>query len=233
VRLAAWVAAEEVPFAMEAVRGTPADRKGGHLARRDGQVVLRETAQVPEGDTSFTDVDRWRYYNTNNLWIDLQALRELQAQDPAAPVLPLIVNRKTVDPRDKASTPVIQLETAMGAAVGSIPGARAVQVPRSRFAPVKTTNDLLVVWSDAYELTPEGRMEPTFDGPGPVVTLDDDHFKLVPDFEARFPAGAPSLRRCDRLEVEGDVTFGAGVVVEGDVRVVGPCKIDDGRVLTG
>ena len=233
VRLATWLADQEVPFAMEAVRGTPADRKGGHLALRDGQVVLRETAQVPDGDDSFTDVDRWRYYNTNNLWIDLQALKELQAADPAAPELPLIVNRKTVDPRDKSSTPVIQLETAMGAAVGSIAGARAVEVPRSRFAPVKTTNDLLVVRSDAYELTADGRMRPTFDGPGPVVTLDDDHYKLVPDFDERFPAGAPSLRRCDRLEVEGDVRFGAGVVCEGHVRVPGPRQVPDGEVLRG
>jgi UTP--glucose-1-phosphate uridylyltransferase len=233
VRIAAWVADEGVPFAMEAVRGTAADRKGGHLALRDGQVVLRETAQVPEGDTSFGEVDRWRYYNTNNLWVDLQALKELQAADPAAPELPLIVNRKTVDPRDKSSTKVIQLETAMGAAVGSIPGARAVQVPRSRFAPVKTTNDLLVVWSDAYELTPDGRMTPTYDDGGPVVTLDDDHYKLVPDFEERFPAGAPSLRRCTRFEVEGDVTFGAGVVVEGDVHVQGPRRVPDGEILRG
>jgi UTP--glucose-1-phosphate uridylyltransferase len=233
VRIAAWVADEEVPFAMEAVRGTPADRKGGHLARRDGQMVLRETAQVPDGDPSFGDVDRWRYYNTNNLWVDLQALRDLQAADPGAPVLPLIVNRKTVDPRDKSSTPVIQLETAMGAAVGSIPGARAVAVPRSRFAPVKTTNDLLVVRSDAYELTPDGRITPTFDGPGPVVTLDDDFYKMVPDFEQRFPAGAPSLRRAGRFEVDGDVTFGAGVVVEGDVQVDGPRTVPDGEVLKG
>src|SRR3954451_19142581 len=233
VRLAAWIADQQVPFTMEAVRGTPADRKGGHLARRDGQVVLRETAQVPEGDTSFTDVERWRYYNTNNLWIDLRALQELQAADPAAPSLPLIVNRKTVDPRDKASTPVIQLETAMGAAVGSIPGARAVQVPRTRFAPVKTTNDLLVVRSDAYELTADGRMNPTFDGSGPVVTLDDDYFKLVPDFEQRFSRGAPSLRGCRRLRVDGDVTFGSGVVVEGDVQVSGPRQVEDGEVLRG
>jgi len=227
-----------VPFAMEAVRGTPADRKGGHLARRSqepgrGQVVLRETAQVPDGDSSFGDVDKWRYYNTNNLWVDLQALKELQAADSGAPVLPLIVNRKTVDPRDKSSTPVIQLETAMGAAVGSIPGARAVQVPRSRFAPVKTTNDLLVVRSDAYELTDDGRIAPTFDGPGPVVTLDDDHYKMVPDFEQRFPDGAPSLRRCDRFAVEGDVTFGGGVVVEGDVRVTGPRRVPDNEILRG
>ena len=233
VRIAAWLAAEQVPFALEAVRGTLADRKGGHLARYQGRVVLRETAQVPDGDTSFTDVGRWRWYNTNNIWIDLRALKDLQAADPAAPALPLIVNRETVDPRDPASTPVIQLESAMGAAIGSIPGARAVHVPRSRFAPVKTTDDLLVVRSDAYELTSDGRMRPSFDGPGPVVTLDKDFYKLLPDFEQRFPAGAPSLRRCRRFEVEGDVTFGAGVMAVGDVRVTGPRHVPDGEVLGG
>src|SRR6516225_2731494 len=189
VRLAAWLAAQQVPFALEAVRGTPADRKGGHLARYQGQVVLRETAQVPGGDTSFTDVERWRWYNTNNVWIDLRALSQLQAADPASPALPLIVNHKTVDPRDPASTPVIQLESAMGAAIGSIAGARALRVPRSRFAPVKTTDDLLVVRSDAYQLTSDGRMRPAFYGPGPVVTLDNNYYRLLPDFEQRFPAG--------------------------------------------
>ena len=74
-RIAAWLAAQQVPFALEAVRGTPADRKGGHLARYQGRVVLRETAQVPGGDTSFTDIQRWRWYNTNNIWIDLRALQ--------------------------------------------------------------------------------------------------------------------------------------------------------------
>jgi UTP--glucose-1-phosphate uridylyltransferase len=232
-RLAVWIAGEGVPFTMEAVRGTAADRKGGHLARRDGQIVLRETAQVPDGDTSFTDVERWRFYNTNNLWIDLRALQQLQADDPAAPTLPLIVNRKTVDPRDPTSTPVIQLETAMGAAIGSIAGARAVQVPRSRFAPVKTTDDLLVVRSDAYELTADGRMAPRFEGSPPFVTLDRDAYRLLPDFERRFPAGVPSLRRCTSLVVEGDVTFGEDVVVEGDVRVTGPRQVPDREVLKG
>ena len=231
VRIAAWLAAEQVPFAMEAVRGTPADRKGGHLACYQDRLVLRETAQVPDGDTSFTDVDRWRWYNTNNLWIDLRALKDLQAADPSAPELPLIVNRKTVDPRDPDSTPVIQLESAMGAAIGSIAGARAVAVPRSRFAPVKTTDDLLLVRSDAYELTSDGQMRPSFDGQEPVITLDEDYYRLLPDFEQRFPAGAPSLRRCRRLDVEGDVTFGAGVVVVGEVRVTGPAHVPDGEVL--
>jgi UTP--glucose-1-phosphate uridylyltransferase len=128
---------------------------------------------------------------------------------------------------------VLQLETAMGGAIGSIPGARAVQVPRSRFAPVKTTDDLLVVRSDAYELTPAGHLVPTFDGPGPVVTLDPRHFRLVSDVEERFPRGVPSLRRCRRLDVAGDVTFGADVVVEGTVRLTGLRHVPDGAVLRG
>ena len=230
-RIAAWLAAEQVPFALEAVRGTPADRKGGHLACYQDRLVLRETAQVPDGDVSFTDVERWRWYNTNNIWIDLRALQNLQAADPAAPDLPLIVNRKTVDPRDPESTPVIQLESAMGAAIGSIPGARAVHVPRSRFAPVKTTDDLLLVRSDAYELTSDGQMRPRFSGQEPVVTLDENYYRLLPDFEQRFPAGAPSLRRCHRFDVEGDVTFGADVIAVGEVRVTGPRHVPDGEVL--
>jgi UTP--glucose-1-phosphate uridylyltransferase len=219
-RIAAWAAANDVPFAMEVVRGTAADRKGGHIARRrsDGRIVLRETAQTPPGDDSFTDVERWRYYNTNNLWIDLKALKQMLEEDPAGPELPLIVNHKTVDPRDKASTPVLQLETAMGAAIGAIEGARAVLVPRTRFAPVKTTDDLLVVRSDAYELD-NGTMRPTFDGPPPVVSLDPEFYKSLPDMEQRFPHGPPSLREARSFTVTGDITFGDGVVVRGDGEV--------------
>jgi UTP--glucose-1-phosphate uridylyltransferase len=233
VRLAAWLAREDVPFAMEAATRTDADRKGGHLACRGGRLVLREIAQVPDGDDSFGDIERWRYFNTNNLWLDLAALRDLQADDPGGPPLPLIVNRKTVDPADPTSPAVLQLETAMGAAIGAVDGARAVHVTRDRFAPVKTTDDLLVLRSDAFELTAEGRVVPTFDGPPPTVHLDRDRFGLLPDFERRFAHGPPSLRSCRSLTVEGDVTFGAGVVVEGDVRVRGPRHVADGEVLRG
>jgi len=121
----------------------------------------------------------------------------------------------------------------MGAAIGSIPGARAVHVPRSRFAPVKTTDDLLVVRSDAYRLISDGQLRPAFDGPAPIVGLDKHFYKLLPGFEQRFPAGPPSLRRCRRFEVDGDVTFGAGVVAVGDVRATGPHHIPHGEVLGG
>jgi UTP--glucose-1-phosphate uridylyltransferase len=232
-RIPAWADAHGVPFVMEVVRGTAADRKGGHIARRrtDGRLVLRETAQAPPEDDSFTDVDRWRFYNTNNLWVDLRALRRLLDEDPAGPALPLIVNRKTVDPRDPSSPPVLQLETAMGAAIGAIDGARAVLVPRTRFAPVKTTDDLLLIRSDAYALDDDGHVSPTFDGPPPVVALDPEFYKSLADLERRFPHGAPSLRAATRFTVHGDVTFGAQVQIVSAGSVTGPAIVPDGCII--
>ena len=240
-RILAWFAAQRIPFLMEVADRTPADRKGGHLAARasDGQLVLREIAQTPQEDRdAFQDVSRHRFFNTNTLWVDLRALaRVLEARDNVLG-LPMIVNRKTVDPADASTPEVLQLETAMGAAISVFEGARALRVPRERFAPVKTTNDLLALRSDCYELTADARIVPV---PGlygglPLVDLDPAHYKLVPDFEARFPAGAPSLVDCERLAVRGDVTFGAGVVVRGDVTVEagdGPRRVEDGAVLEG
>ncbi len=160
-RIAGHMVRERIPFLMEVVLGTAADRKGGHIARRlsDGQLILRETAQTPpEDEESFRDYRRWRYYNTNSLWIDLDAIAERFAEQGGLE-LPVIVNRKTVDPRDKSSPPVLQLESAMGAAIGSFPGASLLQVPRTRFVPVKTTDDLLLLRSDAYRLGDEFRVE--------------------------------------------------------------------------
>jgi UTP--glucose-1-phosphate uridylyltransferase len=222
-RILAWLDAERLPFAMEVVEGTEADRKGGHIARRGGRLVLRETAQAPDGDESFGDHRRWRHYNSNNLWIDLRALARLLGESGGALELPLIVNRKTVDPSDASSPEVIQLETAMGAAIGAIDGATAVRVPRSRFAPVKTTGDLLAVRSDAYVLREDDwHVEPAPERAGmepPVISLDPRFYRLLGDFERRFPAGPPSLVRATRLVVRGDVTFGAGSVVVGDAEV--------------
>ena len=239
-RILAWFAREEIPFLMEVADRTPADRKGGHLAQRaGGGLVLREVAQTPDEDLgAFQDIGRHRFFNTNTLWIDLRALAAILDERGGVLGLPMIVNRKTVDPGDAGSTPVIQLETAMGAAIDVFDGARAIRVPRTRFAPVKTTNDLLALRSDAYVLHGDGRIAvaPERDGAGaPLVELDGAHFKLLRDFDARFPAGAPSLVGCERLTVHGDVTFGAGVVVRGAVTVEqgddGPRRIADGAVL--
>ena len=100
---------------------------------------------------------------------------------------------------------------------------------------MKKTSDLLVLRSDAYVLGDDarGRAGRGRDGAPLVVDLDDDHFKLLRDFDARFPAGAPSLREAERLAVEGDVTFGRDVIVRGAVTVAGPARVEDGTVLEG
>jgi UTP--glucose-1-phosphate uridylyltransferase len=237
-RVPAHMAARELPFLMEVVRGTEADRKGGHVARRrsDGRLILRESAQTPPADAdSFRDFRRWRYYNTNNLWVDLDALARTLERSGGVLELPLIINRKTVDPRDSASTPVIQLESAMGAAIGAFEGAELLLVPRTRFAPVKTTDDLLVLRSDVYTLSADMEVQPVperVDGV-PYVELDSRFYKIIDGFEARFPAGPPSLREAERLVVRGDVTFERGVVVRGAVTVDGdgPRTIAEGSVL--
>jgi UTP--glucose-1-phosphate uridylyltransferase len=246
-RILAWFAREQMPFLMEVADRTAADRKGGHLARRaeaGGGLVLREIAQTPEADVdAFQDVTRHRFFNTNTLWLDLRALAAVLEARGGVLGLPMIVNRKTIDPADGGSTPVIQLETAMGAAIDVFDGARAVRVPRERFAPVKTTDDLLALRSDAYELTGGGRIALAAaraaagaDG-APLVQLDPAYFKLVRDFDARFPAGPPSLIEAERLTVRGDVAFGAQVVVRGAVTVEhagdGQRRVDDGTVLSG
>jgi UTP--glucose-1-phosphate uridylyltransferase len=236
-RILSWMAREELPFVMEVTDRTEADRKGGHIAcRPGGGFVLRETAQTPDEDLeALQDISRHRYVNTNNLWVDLRALADVLREREGVLGLPLIVNRKTVDPGDKSTPEVFQLETAMGAAIGVFDGAQPVRVSRRRFSPVKTTEDLLALRSDAYVLADDARVElaPERDGTPPVVDLDDDHYKLLRDFDARFPKGAPSLVACERLSVDGDVTFGADVVVRGTVRVSGPRRIEDGAVLEG
>lgn len=221
----AWLAREEIPFAMEVARRTEADRKGGHIARRPGGgLLLREIAQTPEADReAFADIGRHRFFNTNSIWFDLEALAGVLGDDGVID-LPLIVNRKTVDPSDPGSPAVIQLETAVGAALAAMDGARALLVPRSRFMPVKTTDDLLVLRSDAYRLQSDGRLafagSPDL-GP-PVVALDPAHFGLIGDFEQHFPAGPPSLAHCRRLTVQGDVLFEGGVEVDGEVALNSP-----------
>lgn len=223
VDLLGYFASSGAPFMMEATARTPADRKGGHLARRrDGRFLLRESAQCPPTEMDrFQDISRHRYFNTNNLWLDLHALVELAERSGGPPDLPVIVNRKTVDPSDPASTPVLQLETAMGAAIGVLPGAVAIDVPRSRFAPVKTTDDLLALWSDAYELQDDARVSLVArrEGKPPTIRLDSRFYKLWPEFSARFPAGAPSLIECDSFTVEGDVMFGPNIIAKGSVRI--------------
>ncbi len=240
-RILCFFANSGIPFLMEVAERTPADSKGGHLARRrDGQLILRESAQCPPDEAAaFQDISRYGHFNTNNLWIRLSALQDALRHTHGVLDLPLIRNEKPVDPTQPDSPRVYQLETAMGSAISVFAGAQALVVPRSRFAPVKKNSDLLVLWSDAYTLTDEYHLVPSeqIEGPVPVVKLDERYYGMIADMRARFPHGAPSLIHCTRLEVQGDVRFGRDVVVTGDVLVEAPAgevlEIPDGTHLEG
>lgn len=217
-----YFAKEKVPFLMEVTRRTPADRKGGHLALNpEGHLLLREIAQCPPDEMDdFQDITRYRYFNTNNLWIHLPTLQRVLDEQRGLLGLPMIRNEKPVDPTQPDSPRVYQLETAMGLAISSFPNAQALDVPRTRFRPVKKSNDILVLWSDAYTLTDDYRID-LIDtrNDEPLVDLDDRYYALFADLKERFPTGAPSLRHCRRLTVRGNVYFGANVSVHGDVTV--------------
>lgn len=233
-----YVAQESTPFLMEVTDRTLADRKGGHLARRqDGQLILREIAQCPPDELElFQDIERYRYFNTNSLWIHLPTLKRVVEKRNGILGLPLIRNEKPVDPTDNASPRVYQLETAMGSAIAVFEGAQAMRVSRERFVPVKKNNDLLLLRSDVYELNDQYELVQTVE-PLPLVDLDMRYYQLLDELEARFPHGAPSLKQCSHLEVVGDVHFGKNVVVKGDAKVINDDQealyIGDQAVVSG
>ena len=212
-----WFAESGAPFVMEVTRRTEADRKGGHLAVRksDGQLILREVAQCPDEDIpEFQNFSRHRYFNTNTLWIRLDALKEILDANGGVLPLPMIRNKKTLNPRDPESAPVYQLETAMGAGIECFPGARAVNVPRSRFFPVKTTSDLFLLRSDAIAVDEHGNvaLAPERQGNTPVVDLDSKLYKLVDSLDG---LGLPSLIGMDKLTLRGRFHFQDGAVLRG------------------
>ncbi len=234
-RVAGWFAQSGAPFAIEAVRRTPSDRKGGHFARRieDGRIILRESAQTLEEDKdALADLDRHRFTSTNNLWFDLAAMKAALTERNGVLGLPLIRNEKNVDPSDKTSPLVIQAESAMGAAIEVFEGATTIEVGRDRFIPVKTTDDLLVLRSDVYDIGADYALDQV-PAAIPFIALGGA-YKLVGDFDQRFPDGAPSLREATSLVVEGDWTFERGVEVKGAVTLEerpGAQRIAAGSVL--
>ncbi len=222
LRIASYFANSGDSFLMEVTDRTEADRKGGHLARRrsDGRLVLRETAQAPKTDeAAFQDITKHGYFNTNNLWVRLDHLKDLLVVSNGCLPLPLIRNVKTVDPKDATSCSVIQLESAMGAAIECFARSGAIVVSRTRFAPVKTTSDLLVLRSDAYVIEEHSKLvlHEKRAGRAPVVSLDSGYYKTLERFEGLFAKGVPSLLECDRLSVIGEVEFDEGVVCIGSV----------------
>lgn len=214
--IATYMQSHNIPYIMEVCERSEVDKKGGHLSENMvGDLLLREVAQCPDDEQAeFQNIELYKYFNTNNIWIDLRALQTEMEKQNGLLLLPLIINPKVVD-----DIPVYQLETAMGSAISTFSGAKALIVPRSRFAPVKKTTDLLGIWSDAYVLNESyqitlarGKQEP------PAINLDDRFYGKIDQLLEHFK-GVPSLIKCTSLKLNGDVTFGEDVICEGDVQI--------------
>jgi len=236
--LLGYFSSQGFPFMMEVARRTPADRKGGHIARHtDGRIILRELAQCPEDDyVAFQDIRRYGYFNTNNIWVNLPRLNSLIKKQGAL-YLPIIMNPKTVDPRNANSPQVYQIETAMGSAISLFKNAAVVQISDERFYPVKKCNDLLAIQSDCYQMVPDFSVvkNPVRQLNRIQITLDPDFFGKIDMYNARFKHGVPSLVNCESLEIQGDVFFEDNVVIKGRVIIRNntdaPMVIKQGAVI--
>jgi UTP--glucose-1-phosphate uridylyltransferase len=210
-------------FLMEVTDRTWMDRKGGHLARhKDGRLILREAAQCPEQDRqSFQDISRHCYFNTNNLWINLLDLKRLLEEKNYVLNLPMICNKKKIDPTDPDSKEVFQLESAMGTAIAVFSSVSALRVPRSRFAPVKNCEELLLLWSDYYLLNDEYHIvyNPARRHENMGINLDPRYYSWIEQLKERFPHEAPSLLECSSLKIIGDIKFGRGISIKGTVSI--------------
>ena len=222
----------DVDFLLEVTDRTPADRKGGTLVMREGRVGLLEIAQVaPEERPEFMDIDRFQVFNTNNVWVDLDALwHALRIKDLH---LPLIQNHKNV-----CGANVIQLETAMGAAIGSFPRARGLRVGRERFFPTKQVADLFVLQSDACVLDAMNRLQRSPQRPSglpfmPSVVFSEDFLQSPEDIYTRFEdPSSVSLVAAESLEVSGPVFFERDVRIEGKV-VISAAQGEQYRIPSG
>lgn len=210
----AYIIENNLDFVSEVTLKTPADIKGGILYRNKitHRIELLETAQVPpENKKDFEDTTRFRDFNINNLWVNLKSLKQLLEKEKLN--LPLIVNPKTVQGKD-----VLQLESAMGSAISKFEKTKIIRVPRTRFAPVKKCNDLLVRKSDAYILSEKFALIPNPKlKQEPIVHLSKE-YENIQDFENFFSV-IPSLVKCNSLKIEGKFIFDVPIVIENELQL--------------
>jgi UTP--glucose-1-phosphate uridylyltransferase len=220
MRILEHMVKNEAEYIMELTDKTKADVKGGTIIDYESRARLLEIAQVPkEHVNEFKSIKKFKYFNTNNIWMNLRAIkRVVKANELEMEIIP---NEKSIpaDKKGEADISIIQLETAVGAAIRHFKNAHGVNVPRRRFLPVKTCSDLMLVKSDLYTLE-HGQlvMDPNRFGGAPIIKLGSD-FKKVSDFQKRVPS-IPRILELDHLTISGAVNLGRGVTLKGTVIIV-------------
>jgi len=203
-------------FVMEVATRTENDKKGGHLALKDGKLILREVAQVSlDDEADFQDFNKYKYFNTNSIWVKAKSLKNLMDLYNGMLDLPIIINEKNINPIDLNSEKIIQLETAMGSAITLFDNAKTILIPPKRFLPVKNTNNLLYLLSDLVFMNSDFELFPT---KNIIIELNSKFYRNVDDFFRRFKI-IPSLKNCTSFKVTKDVIFDKREVFEGEVLI--------------
>jgi len=223
-----YIIEKDVPFLMEVTAKTCADTKGGALCQEKDQIKLLEIADVPpEHVEEFCGNEKFNFFNTNNIWVNLVRLKKMLKEGSLD--LGLIVNRKEVKKKS-----VLQLETAIGSAFNSFPDAIGMNVPRSRFLPVKKTSDLLLVQSNLFSLSRGTFKRDNLKDRSnlPQISLKEP-FDDLKQYQRRFPV-PPDISELDSLKLQGEVRFNGKVTLKGNVCLISnkkPIRIPKGAVL--
>lgn len=220
LKILSHIMESKAEYVMELTDKTKADVKGGTIIDYNGQVRLLEIAQVPSQHTEdFKSIKKFKYFNTNNIWVNLEAVKRVVESNELS--LEIIPNFKSIpaEKKGEGDIPIVQIETAIGAAIKHFKGAHGVNVPRRRFLPVKATSDLMLVKSDLFTLQ-QGQLniDPQRFGAAPLIKLGT-HFKKVSDFQKRIPS-IPKIIELDHLTVTGNVKFGRNIQLKGTVIIV-------------
>ena len=220
LRILQHMAETGAEYIMELTNKTKADVKGGTIINYDGKPRLLELAQVPkEHVNEFKSIKKFKYFNTNNIWLNIKAIKRVV--EKGALEMEIIPNGKSIpgDKKGESDISIIQLETAVGAAIRHFEGAHGVNVPRRRFLPVKTCSDLMLVKSDLYTVK-RGQLQMSSSrfGDAPLIKLGSD-FKKVSDFQKRITS-IPKIIELDHLTITGNVTLHRGVTLKGTVIIV-------------
>ncbi|KAM0688655.1 UTP-glucose-1-phosphate uridylyltransferase [Conglomerata obtusa] len=227
-----YVLKNDVDFLMEVTDKTRADVKGGTIIEYEGALRLLEIAQVSSNKKSeFTSVRKFKIFNTNSVWINLKALKQILEQGSVE--LDIIENKKNLS---KTNESVIQLETAIGAAIKYFPKSKGMIVPRTRFLPVKTTSDLFLIQSNLF-IENKGSLiinPKRLYSSNPIIRLIGPHYKDVNKYLERFNS-IPDILELDHLTVSGNVRFGRDVILKGTVIIIADenssIRIPDGAIL--
>jgi len=206
------------PFVMEVANRTEDDKKGGHLAvdKNSKNYILRESAQVTSSDTEdFQDYHKYKFFNTNSIWIKIQDLIDLMKNTNGILNIPIIINKKNINPLDSNSEEIIQLESAMGSAISLFKNAKTILVPSERFIPVKNTSNLLYLRSDLVSLDKNYRLKPL---KNIKIELNPMFYKNISDFENRIKV-VPSLINATFVKINSEVIFDKPIEISGSYEV--------------